>query len=148
MAGVAGRSGRPPLAKPNSPQTGPIKAIEVQANGMLRPLTYYGGKGLADVRMISGRFLLSFQDLWERRGDEILDRVADEHPELLFSGLVKLVSVMRVEVGSPEDPFSKLGSKEAIIAKLEERAGPQARKLFEKFIEEVERLQANQEEVG
>jgi hypothetical protein len=39
-------------------------------------------------------------------------------------------------------------SKEAIIAKLKERAGPQSRQLFEKFIEDVERLQANQEEVG
>jgi hypothetical protein len=55
---------------------------------------------------------------------------------------------MRVEVGSPEDPFSKLRSKEAISAKLEESAGPQARKLFEKFIKEMERLQANQEKVG
>jgi hypothetical protein len=60
----------------------------------------------------------------------------------------KLVSVMRVEVGSPEDPFAKLRSEEAILAKLEERAGPQARKLFEKFIKDVEMLQANQEEVG
>ena len=114
---------------------------------MLRPLTYYGGKGLADVRMISGRFLLSFQDLWERRGDEILDRVADEHPELILLSQIKLASVTRIEVSSPDD-FSKLKSKQEIVEKLEERAGPQARKLFEKFIKEVERLQANHEEVG
>ena len=114
---------------------------------MLRPLTYYGGKGLADVRMISGRFLLSFQDLWERRGDEILDRVADEHPELILLSQIKLASVTRIEVSSPDD-FSKLKSKQEIVERLEERAGPQARKLFEKFIEQVERLQANQEEVG
>ena len=114
---------------------------------MLRPLTYYGGKGLADVRMISGRFLLSFQDLWERRGDEILDRVADEHPELILLSQIKLASVTRIEVSSPDD-FSKLKSKQEIVERLEERAGPQARKLFEKFIEEVERLQAKQEEVG
>ena len=114
---------------------------------MLRPLTYYGGKGLANVRMISGRFLLSLQDLWERRGDEILDRVADEHPELILLSQIKLASVTRIEVSSPDD-FSKLKSKQEIVEKLEERAGPQARKLFEKFIEEVERLQANQEVVG
>ena len=114
---------------------------------MLRPLTYYGGKGLADVRMISGRFLLSFQDLWERRGDEILDRVADEHPELILLSQIKLASVTRIEVSSPDD-FSKLKSKQEIVEKLEERTGPQARKLFEKFIKEVERLQANHEEVG
>ena len=114
---------------------------------MLRPLTYYGGKGLADVRMISGRFLLSFQDLWERRGDEILDRVADEHPELILLSQIKLASVTRIEVSSPDD-FSKLKSEQEIVEKLEERAEPQARKLFERFIKEVERLQANQEEVG
>ena len=146
MGGVAGRSGRPPLAKPSSPQTGPINAIEVQPNGKLRPLTYWGGKGLADVRVVSGRFLLSFQDLWESRGDEILDRVADEHPELILLAQIKLASVTRIEVGAPSD-FSHLGSKQAIIEKLEERAGPQARKLFEKFIKDVERLQANKGEV-
>jgi hypothetical protein len=71
----------------------------VQPNGKLRPLTYWGGKGLADVRMVSGRFLLSFQDLWERRSDEILDRVADEHPELIRLSQIKLANVTRVEVG-------------------------------------------------
>jgi hypothetical protein len=101
MAGVAGRSGRLPLAKPNLPQTGPINAIEVQPSGKLRSLTCWGGKGLADVRMVFGRFLLSFQDLWERRGDEILDRVADEHPELILLSQIKLASVMRIEVGAP-----------------------------------------------
>jgi hypothetical protein len=148
MGGVAGRSGRPPLAKPRSPQTGPIKAIEVQPNGKLRPLTYWGGKGLADVRMISGRFLLSFQDLWERRGDEILDRVADEHPELILLSQIKLASVIRIEVSDPGGDFSKLKSEQEIAEKLEERAGPKARALFEKFIEKVERLQANREDVG
>jgi hypothetical protein len=147
MAGVAGRSGRPPLAKPSSPQTGPINAIEVQPSGKLRPLTYWGGEGLADVRMISGRFLASFQDLWERRGDEILDRVADEHPELILLSQIKLASVTRIEVSDPGD-FSKLKSEQEIVEKLEERAGPKARKLFEKFIEEMEKLQASQEEVG
>ena len=92
MAGVAGRSGRPALAKPSSPQTGPINAIEVQPSGKLRPLTYWGGKGLADVRMVSGR-----QDLWERRGDEILDRVADEHPELILLSQIKLACQSALE---------------------------------------------------
>ena len=95
------------MAKPNSQLTGPINAIEVQPSGKLKPLTYWGGKGLADVRMISGSFLLSFQSLWERRGDEILDRVADEHPELILLSHIKLASVTRLEVGAPTD-FSNL----------------------------------------
>jgi hypothetical protein len=89
--------------------------------------------------MISGHFLLSFQSLWERRGDEILGRVADEHPELILLSQIKLASVARLEVGAPTD-FSNLGSKQAIIEKLEERAGPKARKLFEKFVSDFQKL--------
>ena len=142
------------MARGANLRNAPVGDIVVQKNGKLTPVTrpplaWYGGKGIDDVRTISSHFLLSLQGLWEEEeGHSILKRVAAQHPELIFSAMVKLVNVMRVEVGSPEDPFSKLRSKEAIIAKLEERAGPQARKLFEKFIKDVERLQANQEEVG
>jgi hypothetical protein len=68
-----------------------------------------GGKGLADVLMISSRFLVSLHDLCERRGDEILNRVADEHPELILLSQIKLVSVTRIEVSSSHD-YSKLKS--------------------------------------
>jgi hypothetical protein len=60
-------------------------------------------------------------------------------------GLIKLSQVTKVEVGSPGD-FAKLGSKQAIIERLEQKAGPEARKLFEKFVEDVEKLQAQQEQ--
>ena len=56
------------------------------------------------------------------------------NPELVL----KLARVMRVKVGGPGD-FAKLGSKEAIIQKLEEKAGPEARKLFEKFVRDVQK---------
>ena len=54
-----------------------VRALEVTKNGQLRPMTYTNGKN-ADVRWVSGRFLASLNNLWERRGDEILDRCADE----------------------------------------------------------------------
>ena len=47
--------------------------------------------------------------------------------------MIKLSRVLKVEVGGPSD-FAKLGSKEAILAKLQEKAGPEARKLFEQFM--------------
>ena len=71
--------------------------------------------------------------------------MADKHPELLFAGLVKLCQVTKVELGSPGD-FAKLGSRQAIIEKLEQKAGPEARKLFEKFIQDVGELQAQQDQ--
>jgi hypothetical protein len=58
-------------------------------------------------------------------------------------GMVKLCQITKFEVGSPGD-FARLGNKEAIQQKLEEKVGPEARKLFGKFIRDVEKLQAQQ----
>jgi hypothetical protein len=82
---------------------------------------------------------------WRERGDEILQRVADKYPELLFAGLVKLCQITKVEVGDPGE-FARLGNREEIAPKLEQKAGLEARKLFEKFIEDVKKLQAQQDE--
>ena len=124
----------------------PVKELSVSDNGQLRPVTWYGGKGMGDVRTLSAEFLLSLQDLWRRRGDEILERVADQSPELVFSGMIKLSRVLKVEVGGPGD-FAKLG-KQGILERLEEKGGPKARQLFENFIRDVEKLQAQQEQKG
>jgi hypothetical protein len=56
--------------------------------------------------------------------------------------MIKLCQVTKVEVGSPGD-FAKLGNRE--IA-LEQKAGPEARKLFEKFVHDVQKLQAQQDQ--
>jgi hypothetical protein len=135
--------GRPLSEKQNL--HAPIRALEVMKNGQLRPLQYVNEKG--DVRRLSGQFLLSVQRLWEQRGDEILHRVADEHPALVFMAMVKIAAVQRIEVGQPDD-FSGLKSKQAIVEKLEERAGPEARKLFETFIKKVEALKDGKGEDG
>ena len=57
--------------------------------------------------------------------------------------MIKLAKVTRIEVGSP-GAFAKLG-KADIVQKLEERGGPRARALFEKFVADGEKLQAQQE---
>ena len=102
------------------------------------------GNGIRDIREVSGEFFLSVQKLWRERGDEILQRTADKYPELVFAGMVKLCQVTKVEVGQPND-LARLGNKEAIIQRLEERSGPEARKLFEKFVRDLEKLQAQQD---
>src|SRR5262249_48791181 len=108
------------------------------ASGQLRPLTYVSRKQ-ADVRWVSATFLASFNRLWEQRGDEILHRCADEHPELCMMAMVKLAQVQRIELGQPGD-FSNVNSKAEVLAKLEEKSGPQARKLFEQFIRKMQRM--------
>jgi hypothetical protein len=117
----------------------PIRAMEVLKNGQIRPLTYYNGKGLGDVRWVSGLFLLSLQQYWEEMGDDLLRRVGESHPELLLMAVCKIAAVQRIEVGQPGD-FSGLKSKDEIAARLEERARPEARKLFDSFVKKVEAL--------
>jgi hypothetical protein len=121
----------------------PIHGLSLDRRGQLRPYYLPRGNGLGDIRHVSGEFFLSIQQLWRERGDEILQRVADNFSELLFMGMVKLSQVTKIEVGQPND-FARLGNKEAILQKLEERSGPEARKLFEKFVRDLEKLQAQQ----
>ena len=140
--------GRPPQEQTVSDlRHAPIRAMEVLKNGQIRPLTYYNGKGLGDVRWVSGRFLLSLQEVWEELGDDILRRVAASHPELLLMAMCKIAAVSRIEIGQADD-FSGLKSKSEIVDKLEERAGPEARKLFESFIKKVEALEDKKGENG
>jgi len=42
--------------------------------------------------------------------------------------------------------FPAVSNKAEILRKLEERAGPEARKLFEKFTKDMQKLQARQEQ--
>ena len=123
----------------------PVAGLHVREDGQIKPFYRPNGHGLADVRQVSGEFLLSFQRLWRERGDEILNRTADKFPELCLASMVRIAQVTRIELGSPGD-FAKLGNKDAIVAKLEQKAGPEARKLFEKFVRDVEELQAQQEQ--
>jgi hypothetical protein len=111
----------------------------------VRPLTYVNRNG--DVRWLSGRFLLSLQEIWEELGDDILRRVAASHPELLLMAMCKIAAVQRVEIGQPGD-FSGLKTESEIVDRLEERAGPEARKLFEKFMKKVEALKDEKGEDG
>jgi hypothetical protein len=122
----------------------PVSGLRVQGE-TVRPFYRPKGNGLRDIREVSGQFFLSVQEVWQERGNEILHRVADNYPELFFAGMIKLCQVTKVEVGSPGD-FAKLGNKQAIIEKLEQKAGPEARKLFEKFIKDVQKLQAEQDQ--
>jgi hypothetical protein len=52
---------------------------------------------------------------------------------------------MRVEVGGPGE-FAAVANKQEILQKLEERGGPEAAKLFEKFTKDMQKLQAQQDQ--
>jgi hypothetical protein len=123
----------------------PVHGLTLGRGGNLKPYYNPRGNGLGDIRHVSGEFFLSVQQKWREHGDWILDRVAEQHPELFFAGMVRLCQVTKVEVGGPGE-FARLGNREEIAQKLEQKAGPEARKLFEKFIKDVQKLEAQQEQ--
>jgi hypothetical protein len=137
--------GRTPEENPKNLAQAPVRALEITKSGQLRPLTYVNRNG--DVRWVAGSFLVSLQKIWEELGDDVLRRVASSHPELLMMAMCKIAAVQRIEVSQPDD-FSGLKSKVEIVDKLEERAGPEARKLFESFIKKVEALKDGKGEDG
>jgi hypothetical protein len=103
------------------------------------------GRPAGSRNRLTEDFLGDLHAAWQKHGREAIDRVVAERPEMFLAIVAKTIDVRRVEVGQPEE-FSRPPTKEAIIERLEQKAGPQARKLFEKFIRDMQKLQAEQEQ--
>src|SRR5512143_781437 len=103
------------------------------------------GRPAGSRNRLTEDFLGDVHAAWLERGREAIDRVIDERPEVFLSVVAKTIDVRRVEVGQPGE-FSRLPNKQAILERLEQQSGPQARELFERFIRDMERLQAEQEQ--
>jgi hypothetical protein len=69
--------------------------------------------------------------------------LADKYPQAYFAGLVTLSKVIRWEVGMAGE-FDRSLTPDEIMVKLEQRVGPEGRKLFEKFLRDVNKLQMKQ----
>ena len=68
----------------------------------------------------------------------------EKFPQAYFGALVALAKIIRWETA--EELLSEGGmTPEEIMEKLEERVGPQGRKLFEDFLRKVNKLQAQQQ---
>ena len=91
-----------------------------------------------------GRSCSIFEQHWRIHGTEVLDRLAEEQPAAYFAGAVALAKVMRIELGKPGE-FDRPKTPEEIIDKLEQRIGPQGRIIFENFVREMNRLEAEQQ---
>jgi hypothetical protein len=68
----------------------------------------------------------------------------ERYPQAYFQGVVSLARIIKWEVG-PAGAFERPCTPEEIMARLEERVGAEGRRLFEQFIEKVNRLRLRQE---
>jgi hypothetical protein len=113
---------------------------EVVVNGHIEPLLLSGGQV---VKTLSIAFLADFEQHWRKHGRAVLDRLAEKCPQAYFAGAVALGKSIRWETA--EEDLSGGGmTPEEIMDKLEQRVGPEGRKLFERFLRDVNMLQAKQ----
>src|SRR6516162_725997 len=120
-------------------------AIRDERGRYLKGIAGGPGRPAGSRNRLTDDFLGDLHAAWQEHGREAIDRVVAEQPEKFLAIVAKTIDVRRVEVGQPGE-FSAGPNKEAILKRLEQKGGPQARKLFEKFTQEMQKLQAEQEQ--
>ena len=122
------------LGKPSYPPTPSSPFIE-----RLNP----SSSGGQTVKSLSAAFLADLEDDWRAHGKEVFPILRTKFPQAYFAGLVALSKVIRWEVGMPGE-FDRSLTPDEIMVKLEQRVGPEGRKLFERFMRDVNKLQMKQ----
>jgi hypothetical protein len=101
------------------------------------------GRPVGSRNKLSEDFLADLQADWEQHGKDILEVMREKHPEIYFQCMVKLALAHPVEL-YPPGGSDRRQTPEEIMAKLEERVGPEGRKMFERFMRRVRRLEEQQ----
>jgi hypothetical protein len=107
----------------------------------LAPFVVNGGETL---KSLSAAFLADLEEDWREHGKVVIAALRKKEPGTYFRGMVALCRVMRwdsVETGVSDRSLSP----DQVMDRLEERVGPKGRKLFEKFLREVNQLQPEQQ---
>jgi len=93
------------------------------------------------VKSRSIGFLADFEEHWRSHGKKVLDVLAEKYPQAYFGGAVALSKVIKWDA-SESAMFDQTMTPEEIMDKLEQRVGPEGRKLFERFLRDVNELGA------
>ena len=116
-------------------------SAEVAVRAHVEPILLKGG---GTVKSLSAAFLADLEEDWRQHGKEIFSVLREKYPQAYFQGIVSLARIIKWDV-DPTGAFGRTLSPEEIMDKLEERVGPEGRKLFEQFIRKVNILQAKQQ---
>jgi hypothetical protein len=98
------------------------------------------GRPVGSRNRLSEHFLADLQADWQQHGNEILPIIREKYPDLYFRSMVNLALTHRIELGQPRD-FDRPRSPEEVLAQLEDRVGPEGRRLFEDFLRNVKLLE-------
>jgi 2-polyprenyl-3-methyl-5-hydroxy-6-metoxy-1,4-benzoquinol methylase len=116
-------------------------SAEVAVRAHMEPVLLKGGE---TVKSLSTAFLADLEEDWRHHGKEIFPILRAKYPQAYFQGIVSLARIIRWDV-DPTGAFNRTLSPEEIMDKLEQRVGPEGRKLFEQFLRKVNKLQAQQQ---
>ena len=111
---------------------------EVMINGKMEPLLIEGGQL---VKTLSIGFMADLEEDWRIQGKKIFPILREKYPQAYFGGLVALSKVIKWDANDTA-MFDQTLTPEQIMDKLEQRVGPEGRKLFERFLRDVNKLQA------
>jgi hypothetical protein len=92
-------------------------------------------------RALSGQFLQDFAEHYATDGKGIFAEIYKNHPTHYWAGLITLAKVLKIEIGKPHD-FERPSTREEALDRLERQAGPAARKMLEKFLDQVAKAEA------
>jgi hypothetical protein len=109
------------------------------STGPNTPIVFQRAPNALNLR---SNFLARFNAHFLAKGEKVFDIMLEQNPSLYFSSLVQLAKVMKIEVGEAGAFDAKPRPRAEALQALEERAGPQARALFERFLKQIDRLEA------
>jgi hypothetical protein len=93
------------------------------------------------VKTLSIGFLADLEEDWRAHGKKVFPVLREKYPQAYFGGLVALSKVIKWDANDTA-MFDQTLTPEQIMDKLEQRVGPEGRKLFERFLRDVNKLQA------
>jgi hypothetical protein len=114
---------------------------EVAISGRIEPVLINGG---ATIKSMSAAFMADVERAWRKHGAKVLDVLAEKYPQAFFGGMVAMSKVIRWETATDAGGFDRAMTPDEIMDKLEKRVGPEGRKLFERFLRDVNKLQVQQ----
>jgi hypothetical protein len=93
-------------------------------------------------RALSSDFLQDFAVHYHTDGKGIFAEIYKDHPTHYWAGLITLAKVLKIEIGQPH-AFDRPASREEALDRLERTAGPEARTMLEKFLDQIAKAEAD-----
>jgi hypothetical protein len=114
------------LAIPADASFGPVHAPGGATKTLARPRSYTALPPLPVCVIFSDR------SVWQLHSTKF--------PEIYFQSMIKLAMIHRIELGQPQ-AFQQPRTREEVLHKMEERTGLAGRKMLEKFLVRLDKLE-------